>query len=229
MLIFIHGMWSNADVWKDYIKYFEERNFPCKAINLKENLDIRRASFNDYVKKVKNIVSKEDVIIGHSMGGLIVQKVAEEMNIKGGVAICSAPPKGIKFRNFGMLLSSLRYLPKILAKKPIKPTYSFLRKYILNCVDDEEARKIFYSIEPESPVAAYEVAMNKIYVDERKVKASLLFIAMKNDKASPPEMIEKIARKYKAKFVVLDGCHWIFKDWQGVAEEISKFLIKIYG
>jgi len=228
MLIFIHGMWSNADVWKNYIKYFEARNYPCKAINLKEGLNLKDACFDDYVAKIRNIASKDDVLIGHSMGGLVVQKVAEKIHVKGGIAICTAPPKGIKFGNFGMTLSSLQYLPKILLKKPFKPSYSFLKKYILNCIDEEEARKIFYTVEAESPRVAYELAMNKISVDERKVKSPLLFIAMKDDKASPPEMVEKVAKKYNAEFVVLDGCHWIFKEYEQVAYEISKFIIKLH-
>jgi len=61
-------MWSNADVWKNYIKYFEARNYPCKAINLKEGLNLKDACFDDYVAKIRNIASKDDILIGHSMG-----------------------------------------------------------------------------------------------------------------------------------------------------------------
>ncbi|RLF51454.1 MAG: hypothetical protein DRN11_02745 [Thermoplasmata archaeon] len=228
MLIFIHGMWSNTNIWKNFIKYFEERNFPCKAIDLKEGLNLKEIGFIDYVKKVGAIATKDDILIGHSMGGLIVQKVAEMQKIKGGVAICSAPPKGIKFRNVRMILSSAKYLPKIILRKPFKPSYSFLKKYILNCLPDDEARNIFYTVEPEAPKVAYELAMNKIEVNEKKVSCPLLFIATKDDKASPPKMVEKIAKKYNAQFIILDGCHWIFSKWQEIAEEISKFLIKLY-
>ena len=39
------------------------------------------------------MVNPDDIVIGHSMGGLIVQKIAEETAIRGGVAICPAPAK----------------------------------------------------------------------------------------------------------------------------------------
>ena len=74
MLIFVHGMLSNADVWLPIINYFNERNFSCKAINLKEGLNLRKVHFQDYVDKVKAITTEEDIVIGHSMGGQIVQK-----------------------------------------------------------------------------------------------------------------------------------------------------------
>ena len=87
MLIFVHGMLSNADVWRPIIDYFSNKNFSCKAINLRDGLNRRYTHFKDYVDKVKSEVTEDDIIIGHSMGGLIVQKVAEETTIKGGVVI----------------------------------------------------------------------------------------------------------------------------------------------
>lgn len=225
MLVFIHGMWSSADVWQNFIDYFKKRNFECKAISLKENIDLKKASFMDYVNKVGNAIDKDDILIGHSMGGLIVQKMAEK-GIGGGVAICSAPPKGVKM---DIKIASLKFLPKIIMKKPFKPDYKFVKKYILNCVDEEEARKIYEEMDIDSSIVAYEIAMNKIEVDEKRVKCPLLFIAVKEDKISPPQMVEKIARKYNADYRLYNGCHWIFKNWREIADGISEFLIKLYG
>jgi len=81
MLIFVYGMGSNTDIWCPIINYFNEKNFSCKAINLREGLNLRKVHFQDYVEKVKAIATEEDIVIGHSMGGLIVQKVAGESNI----------------------------------------------------------------------------------------------------------------------------------------------------
>ncbi len=224
MLIFIHGMWSNEKVWEKFIKYFESRNFECKAINLRKNLDLKRAHFMDYVNKVE--ATENDILIGHSMGGLIVQKVMERKRVKAGIAICSAPPKGIKFRNISMFLHSLRYLPKILQKKPFKPSYNFMKKFLLNCIEDEKSYTIYNEIVVEAPIVAYEIAMNKIEIDERKINAPMLFIATKNDKASPPEMVNKIAKKYNANYKLLEGCHWIFENLD-IMEEISNFILKL--
>jgi len=227
MLVFIHGMWSNANVWQDFMDYFKKRNFECKAINLKKNIDLKKANFMDYVNRVINAIDKDDILIGHSMGGLIVQKIAEK-DIVGGVAICSAPPKGIEM-NIKIKIASLKFLPKIIMKKPFKPDYKFVKKYILNCVDEKEARKIYEEMEIDSSIVAYEIAMNKIEVDEKKVKCPLLLIAVKEDKISPPQMVKKIARKYDADYKLYNGCHWIFKDWREIADGISEFLIKLYG
>lgn len=225
MLIFVHGMYFSANEWQPFIKYFTERNFECKAIGLRKGLDKRETNFKDYVNKVKAMVTKDDIVIGHSMGGLIVQKVAEETKIKAGVCICPAPPKGIKLHV--VKLSSLRYLPKIITKKPFKPSFPFLKNLLLNCVE-EEAKGIYEKLEEEPPIVTYELAINKVNIDENKVNRPLLFIATKDDNASPPELIKNIALKYNAEYKIYDGCHYIFDNWQDIVRGIEGFIVKLY-
>lgn len=227
MLLFLHGMWGRADFWKPFIDYFSSRNFRCMALELKESMDLRKVSFADYVEKVKKIAGKDDVLIGHSMGGLVVQKVAEGKEIKGGVAICSAPPKGIKLSK-KFLLSFLKYIPKVTMNKPFKPDFSSVKKFFMNCMKEEDALKAYERLEKDSAKVAYELALSKIDVDERKVKCPLLFIGGKYDKASPPYIIEKMAKKYNAEFIIYEGCHWIFEEWRVIAEHIQNFLLKLY-
>ncbi|KAA0005617.1 MAG: alpha/beta hydrolase [Thermoplasmata archaeon] len=222
-MLLIHGMWGSASQWNEFLKYFKACNIKARAIEYKKN---ERASFMDYVKEVAEVAENE-VIVGHSMGGLIVQKVAEITKIKAGIAIGSAPPHGIKFGSFSLTLSSMRYLPKILMKKPFIPSYGFVRKYLLNCINEERAREIYSSLLPESPKAAYEVFMGKVKVDERKVNSPMLFIALKDDRVAPVELEERIASKYKAKLAVLNGCHWIFDSPHEIAEQIIKFASEI--
>ena len=229
MLIFVHGMWCDGSIWKNFVKYFEERGFECTAPDLNEGLDMKKAVFEDYVAKIENMAGKEDIIIGHSMGGLIVQKVAERRKIKGGIAICSAPPRGIKFSGTSIVFSSLKFLPKIMARKPIKPDKKFVKKYLANCVPEEKIDKIHALLKEFPPLPAYQVAMGKIEVDERRVKNPMLFIAMRDDRASPPQMVKRIAARYGAEFVEMEGCHWIFEKWERVAEKISGFLLKVYS
>jgi len=228
MLIFIHGMLSNADVWQPLITYFNKKKYSCKALNLREGLDLRKTRFQDYLDKVKTLVTEDDIVIGHSMGGLIVQKIAEETMIKGGVCICSASPKGIKFRG-NIVLSSIKYVPKVMMRKPFKEEYPFIRKYMLVGLEEDEAKKIYESLAEESAIVTYEIARNKIAVDEKNVTCPLLFIATKNDRVCTPGMVEKMAGKYNAEYQLYDGCHHFFSNtsWRDIAEGIHTFITKL--
>jgi len=228
MLIFVHGMLSNADVWRPIIDYFNKRGFSCKAVNLREGLDLRKVHIRDYVDKVKAMVTENDIVIGHSMGGLIVQKVAEEATIKGGVAICSAAPKGVKFRG-GIVLSSAKYAPKVIMGKPFKEDYRYVKKYMLVGVKEEDARGIYEKLEKESAIVTYELGMNRIEIDEDKVNCPLLFIATKDDRLCAPELVKRIAEKYNAEYRLYKGCHHFFynDNLQEIAEGIHEFITKL--
>lgn len=228
MLIFVHGMLSNADVWTPLINYFNERGFSCKAVNLKAGLNLRKTHLQDYVNRVKEIATKDDIVIGHSMGGLIVQKVAEESDIKGGVAICSAAPKGVKYRG-GIVLSSAKYAPQVIMGIPFKQDYRYVRKYMLIGIEEEKAKSIYEKLEKQSAFVTYELGMNRIIVDEKKVRCPLFFIGTKNDGICPPELVKRLADKYHAEYNISDGCHHFFSNdnWKEIAESIHKFIIKI--
>ena len=210
MLIFVHGMLSNADVWCPIINYFNERNFSCKAVNLKEGLNLRKVHFQDYVDKVKAMTTEDDVVIGHSKGGLIVQKVAEEANIKAGVAIiCSAALKEVKFRG-GIVLSSAKYAPKVIMGWPFKEDYRYARKYMLVGMEEEKAKSIYEKLEKQLAIVTYELGMNRIAVDEKKVNCPLFFIATKQDGVCTPELVKRIAEKCNAEYGLYDGYHHFF-------------------
>ncbi len=228
MLIFVHGMLSNETVWNPMIKYFNDRNFLCKAVDLKEGLDLRKVHFQDYVEKVKSIATKDDIVIGHSMGGLIVQKLAEESSIKGGVAVCSAAPKGVKFQG-SIVLSSAKYALNVIIGLPFKQDYTYVRKYMLVGIEEEKAKKIYERLEKQSSIVTYELGMNRIRVDETKVRCPLLFIATKQDKVCAPELVKRISMKYNAEYELYDGCHHFFSNnnWQDVAEGIHNFVTNI--
>lgn len=186
---------------------------------------MRKTRIQDYVNKVKSMVTEDDIVIGHSMGGLIVQKVAEETRIKGGVAICPAAPKGVKFRG-DIVLASAKYALKVMRGKPFKIDYQYVRKYMLVGIEEEEARKIYEKLEKESAIVTHELGRNKIAVDETKINCPLLFIATTKDRICSPELVKRIAEKYHAEYRLYDGCHHFFSNnnWRDIAEGILDFI-----
>lgn len=227
MILFVHGMLSNVGIWTPLIKFFNEREFSCKAVDLKKGLNLRKVHFQDYVDKVKDVTTEENILIGHSMGGLIVQKVAEEIDIKAGVAICSAAPKGVRYRG-KIILSSAKYAPQVIIGMPFKQDYGYIRKYMLVGIEEEKARKVYNQMEKQSAKVTYELGMNRITVNEKKVRCPLLFIATKQDRISPPELIRRLADKYDAEYKLYEGCHHFFSNdnWQEIAEAIYNYITK---
>jgi pimeloyl-ACP methyl ester carboxylesterase len=230
MLVFIHGLCNIPDAWAPMMSFFSDAGYSCAAPDLRKGLDLRRTRVTDYVEKMKGIVTTEDVVIGHSLGGLIVQKIAEETDIRAAVAICSAPPRGIAMHiPLLHMLPALRYFPYVLIRKPFKPGYSLARNLFLagmTAEEEQHALKEYEKLGKDSALVIRELLMHRPAVDERKIDCPLLFIGAKRDTICSPETVKQMAEKYHAEYQEYDCCHHFFvnNNWKEVAQGIQEFL-----
>jgi hypothetical protein len=223
MLYFLHGLNGSSAEWHPFIKYFTREGYKCIAVELQEGMNLRKIHFKDYVDKVVDLVHPDDILIGHSMGGLIVQKVAELTLIKAGVCICPSPPKGIEM-NAVSFLSQIRYLPFIIARVPFLPSFSLAQNHFLNDIPLKEAQRRYRQLRKQSAIVTYEVLKARIPVDETKVDCPLFFIARNNDLIVSPVIVSRIAKKYSGTITYLDGNHYIFSDVDLVADSIHRYI-----
>ncbi|MCJ7686429.1 MAG: alpha/beta hydrolase, partial [Desulfobacteraceae bacterium] len=104
-ILFIHGAWHGAWCWeKNFMPYFAENGYTSYALSLRGHGDSERpAHFRwmriaDYVEDVAQVVDQlpeKPVMVGHSMGGLVVQKYLEEHTAPAAVLLASVPVKGV--------------------------------------------------------------------------------------------------------------------------------------
>ncbi|MCF6183437.1 MAG: alpha/beta hydrolase [Bacteroidales bacterium] len=103
--LFIHGMWHGAWCWEPYfLPYFEKHELKAYALSLSNHSNsAKRKPFNllrisDYVKDIKQVIdgiNEKLIIVGHSMGGFVLQKYLEKNDATGAVLMASVPPFGI--------------------------------------------------------------------------------------------------------------------------------------
>src|SRR4029453_5911413 len=104
-LLFIHGMMHGAWCWDvHFLDYFAHHGFAVHAVNLRghghsEGRErLRWSRIADYVENVANVVRQlpsRPILIGHSMGGFIIQKYLEDHVAPGAVLLSSPPPAGL--------------------------------------------------------------------------------------------------------------------------------------
>ncbi|MCF8483160.1 MAG: alpha/beta hydrolase [Rhodospirillum sp.] len=108
-LLFVHGAFAGAWCWAEFfLPWFAARGWDCRALSLRghgdsegvERLDSFR--LRDYAEDVTTVLDGMDappVLIGHSMGGMVVQKVLEDRettgDVAGAVLMASVPPRGL--------------------------------------------------------------------------------------------------------------------------------------
>ena len=116
-IMMIHGMWGGGWYWEDYVRFFGEKGYECTAPYLRHH-DIQAGtkppkglgsmSLLDYVADLENeIIELQDkpILIGHSMGGLLAQMLAERDLAKATVLLTPAPPAGINALKWSVLRS----------------------------------------------------------------------------------------------------------------------------
>ena len=81
-VLFVHGAYSGAWIWEHFLGLFADRGYPAYAVSLRghgaSEGDLASASFADYVDDVETAagaIGAEPVLVGHSMGGLVISSI----------------------------------------------------------------------------------------------------------------------------------------------------------
>jgi non-heme chloroperoxidase len=110
-VVFVHGLWLHADSWGAWVDLFRESGYaptapgwPGDSTTIEETRNqserIAGHGIDDVVEHYAGIIGGLDakpIVVGHSFGGLIVQRLLGEDLAAAGVAIDAAPIKGIVY------------------------------------------------------------------------------------------------------------------------------------
>lgn len=157
-VIFIHGLWLHADSWGAWMERFREEGYAPSAPgwpgdsatveDTRANADkVAGYGIDDivdhYAEAIKGLDAKP-IVIGHSFGGLMVQRLLGQDLAAAGVAIDPAPIKGIVY----LPPSALR-VASIALKNPanrnraVSLTREQFRYGFGNAVSEEESNELF--------------------------------------------------------------------------------------
>jgi pimeloyl-ACP methyl ester carboxylesterase len=238
-LLFVHGAWHAAWCWDEhFLAFFADKGYRALAVSLRGHgsspaAKLRACSLADYVEDVSAVVDglpEGPVVIGHSLGGFVVQKYLESHPAPAGVLMASMPPQG-------NLRSGLRWIKQ----HPWHFTKLVATGKSLPYVNTPQlARERFFSAQmPDAQVSHYVTRLQeestRIGLDclvlnlprPKRVTAPLLVLGAQNDTAHTAEEIRATARAYRteAEFFPNMGHNMMLEPgWDAVAERIHNWL-----
>jgi len=239
-LLFIHGMLHGAWCWDvHFLGYFAQHGFAAHAVNLRGHgksegrEHLRWTRIADFVEDVATAVRQlptPPVLIGHSMGGFVIQKYLEDHDLPGAVLLSSPPPEGL----WGTALRIARRRPLVFAKvnvtlslQPVIASPQLAREAFFSPdFPDDQLRAYWHLMENES----YMAFLDMVALDlpkPVKVKTPLLILGAARDNMLNPSEIEASAKAYNTKAEILpDVAHNSMLElrWQTVAERILVWL-----
>jgi len=239
-LLFIHGAWHGAWCWENFLPYFAEHGYEAHALSLRghgasEGREGIRwySGAHDYVADVVQVVDglgKPPVLIGHSMGGYVVQKYLEKHNAPAGVLVASIPVTGTT----GMIMRSIKRYPKV----ALKTLLLFDAGYLVSApavvrdalfsdgFPDADFSKHYAHVQTESFRVTFETTLLHL-PQPQKVKTPLLVLAAENDRVFTVTEQKATARAYGTEAIIFPSmAHdmMLEKNWQLVANKIIKWL-----
>lgn len=123
-LLFLHGAWHGAWCWQPAMEGFASRGFSCHAISLRGhgNSTLPRAfnlcGLQDYLSdftQAVEAISPPPILIGHSLGGYIIQRYLMKHRVPGAFLVCSIPHHGtLRLYRRWMLRHPLRVIRAVL-------------------------------------------------------------------------------------------------------------------
>ena len=115
-LLFVHGAYGGAWLWDEhFLPYFAERGWVAHALSLRGHAGsdgaeaVQFARLRDYVADVEQVAASlpaPPVLIGHSLGGMVVQHCLHRRPVPAAVLMASSPPHGMIGSLFGMALTN---------------------------------------------------------------------------------------------------------------------------
>jgi pimeloyl-ACP methyl ester carboxylesterase len=234
-VLLVHGYFADATIFNEWLTFFAERGVPAYAVHLRGRADSRtgthlgRASIQDFVEDASRVARELErpAVIGHSMGGLIAQRLAERGEVRAAVLVTSAPPRGITVMSAHLARKQLKYLPAILRSRVVHPAREDLRDLVLNCVPTSMQEVVLDAFVPDSGRAAREMSIMGVSVDAHRVKCPMLAIVAGDDRFIPRAIGERIANRYGAPFQVFEGRgHMIVIEpgWEDVADVADRWI-----
>lgn len=254
-ILFVHGICHGAWCWKHFMGYFSKNGYECFALNLRghgdnDRSDLKGARLSDYADDVKRCVDyctaycakqgllEKPFLLGHSMGGAVVQKYIGRYSdkVKGAVLFASATaPK-------------MPWLKTILSLRKKNLRTAAQISWGIAKTDEEVAQSAFFDnkITSEEEIHQYHELLHKEawritfislylpYTKNHEVTIPVFVIGSDEDSYFPKKSLGKTADVYTCKendkrkrLKILEGlCHDMMLDpkRERAAEAVLEFL-----
>lgn len=252
-LFFIHGMWSRPRVWDGLRAHFEATGRPTHAPALPYHdaepgsppaAALGEVGIGDYVAFLIDAVRalpEAPVIVGHSMGGMLAQLVAERVQPAGLVLLSPAPTASTASLSLAPLRTTFGVTTqKGWWKKPTLIDRERARWGIFNEVPADIAEREIDALIPDSGRVLFQTAMpwadpaKGARVDYARLAMPALVLVGDRDRITPVATARATARQLTGQvdYRELSGVgHWLFHEPVAgrVASEIDGFLRTMPG
>lgn len=248
-IVFIHGMFLTPKIWDGWRRFFTARGYRCvvpawpwhdgEPRTLREHIPVEagHVALRDVVEEfavVAAALPEKPILIGHSVGGLVVQVLVNRGLARAGVCISSTAPNGMMTLDWNFLKAGAAIANPFRGDKPYEMSERVFRSRFCNTMTEEQTRAAYLKHAVHESRNVLRGCLGRAgRVDLRREHAPLLFVAGDQDRFIPEKLEKKNARAYAPAAGVVDFKEFHGRDhficgetgWQEVASYIVGWLM----
>ena len=245
-LLFVHGAYGGAWEWDEhFLPYFAERGWVAHALSLRGHAGsdgaeaVRFARLRDYVADVKQVgasLPAPPALIGHSLGGMIVQHCLHRCPVPAAVLMASSPPHGMIGSLFGMALTNPALMYELGFAHHLGPRLTdgraIERALFSEGMPQPLVRSYMRRFQAESDMVILDLLFLDLPPSTPMLDVPVLVLGAENDSFVYRGGLETAADTYRTKAEIFPGmAHAMMLDlgWESVAERIHGWLEETLG
>jgi pimeloyl-ACP methyl ester carboxylesterase len=240
-LLFVHGAYCDAWCWEVHIlPWFAAAGYPAYALSLRGHGkspgrdDLGSLHLDDYMDDIRQVVAElpaRPVLIGHSMGAALVERLIAEETYPGAALICPVPPSGLLpvLTRLWWGRPDFFWHGQKLHRGAIDPVaMSTLREfYFTTNAPPEILAGAMRHLSPESPQAVMELAWRGMSRQAAAHDTPMCVIAAADDALFTPDEAQGTAARHGIEAIVLEGLpHMLMLEpgWELLAETLRDWI-----
>ena len=243
-VLLVHGSYCSASVWQPYIMPFlAAEGYTVHALSLRGHggspsaVPLNRVGLADYVADVTEAVARIGrpvAVVGHSLGGAVVQSaMASGVRVAGAALLASVPPSGMLMATQRMFWSRPRLwfeLSRIMHSGIGDADPEILRDGLFdNRISEEEYRRLASQFCDESPLAIQELMSLRWFGAAPAATGPMLVMGGSRDWLIGEIDVWQTALWYGTKPTIVPGLSHVMMldpDWERAAVVVCEWLHK---
>jgi pimeloyl-ACP methyl ester carboxylesterase len=218
-VLLVHGVFGKPSLMQPWTDALQAAGYPVHTPTLpgrdpSDDAVLRRTGIEDcfgVAVAAYDAIGEPAIVIGHSMGGLLTQKIAAARSPLAAVLLASVPP-GVLWVKPTMMPHLFPLLPSIMAGKPFKPSDRTMRAVPLSTLPPAEQDELIPRLVRDSGRVFRELSLGAAptRVDAKDVTCPVLCVSGGQDHNVAQWLSHRIARRYDAEHQVHPHLpHWI--------------------
>lgn len=243
-LLFVHGGYSDAWFWEPYfLPWFARKGYAAHALSLRghgrsggiETLFV--AGLDDFVADVEYVAEAlpaPPVLIGHSMGAAIVERLLATQPVRAAALVAPVPPAGLLAMAARLATGQPEYAwqfsqfdPSGLSRHVLEALRPF---YFSDDVAPEILAQASAHLGAESPRVLLDLSMRLQWQLPERAGIPLFVLGAEGDRISTPDDVRATAEHHGVDAVIVPGlAHMMMleRQWEKPARELLRWLSRL--